>query len=134
MDYIKFFWKPAAWGFFVIILSAIDTTDMSRPRLFNFQHFDKVLHFTMYLIFTYLLIADMIRSGITGDYLYISFLLSASAIVFFGGAVEILQMIPVLHRNASFSDFFANTAGAVTAVVLFRPVKQIIAVVIRDQS
>jgi len=107
---------------------------MSRPRLFNFQHFDKVLHFTMYLIFTYLLIADMIRSGITGDYLYISFLLSASAIVFFGGAVEILQMIPVLHRNASFSDFFANTAGAVTAVVLFRPVKQIIAVVIRDQS
>ncbi len=125
MNYIKFFWKPILWGLIVILLSAIDTTNMSRPWFLQIPNLDKIVHFTLYCIFTFLLVFDLQKSGVAGKSAGIILLLAFSAAVLFGGGMEIMQMIPAFHRDASISDFYANMAGSAAAVLLFIPVNRI---------
>lgn len=119
MQLIKFFWKPISWGLIVIVLSAMDTGGIDKPGLFDFPHFDKVVHVSIYMVFTFLFSMDLMKSGIAGASMRNILFTSFTTANLFGAGMELMQMIPALNRNASVSDIFANMAGSLAAVVLF---------------
>jgi len=119
------------WAVVVIILSAVDTADMNKPAFLNIPDIDKVIHFVLYFIFTFMLIIDLLNSGITGCPVKMDYFFAGAAATIFGGAMELMQIIPQLQRNASIYDFYANMAGAVAAVFLFSPVNRIISIFVK---
>jgi len=116
LGYLKIFWKSLLWAFILIVLSVINTGSLPDPDI---TYFDKMVHFGIYMLFTIILIFDLRnRSFMRGSKKYL-FILSFTLASLFGGGMELLQMIPELHRSAEFFDFLANMAGSGMAVILF---------------
>lgn len=134
MNHIKFFWKPIIWGMIVIILSTMNTNSINSPAFPNIPHLDKIVHFGLYLIFTFLLIVDIKRSGLADDSPAVIFFIASSAAVIFGGVMEILQLIPGLNRSACIYDFIFNMAGSITAVLLFNPVTRLWIILLKNRG
>ena len=44
----------------------------------------------------------------------------ALVLIIIGGLIEILQMIPLLHRDAEFADWYADAAATLAALLLAR--------------
>ena len=121
MRILKAFWKPIAWALIVLILSALSGEKVSQLPLVNIPNMDKVVHFGMYFMFTFLMMWDFARYK-NGIYTWkqIIFFSLLSAIIY-GGLMELLQSIPTLHRSTDIKDFLANSTGAMVAVLLFKP-------------
>jgi len=74
----------------------------------------------MYFVLALVLIHDSQHYGkIRIDHGQI-ILISVLMVIGWGGFLEILQRIPSIHRSSDFSDFLANTVGAVVASLLCR--------------
>jgi VanZ family protein len=86
----------------------------------HIPHMDKLVHFTMYFIFTFLLLFDL--SGFLGKTISWKqiILFSVLGAIAYGGIMELLQEIPRLHRDTDIKDFIANSAGAICAVLLYK--------------
>ncbi len=110
----------------VIILSTVNTGSMPQPDI---SQMDKVVHFMLYMIFTFLIIYDLKKTGLMHDSRKLQFFSAAVVSSAFGGCMELLQLIPELNRSCDIVDFFANTAGSASAVILFLPVNRIINIV-----
>lgn len=121
MNYLKSFWKSALWGVIAFILSSMNPSTLPQPGFLNIPHVDKLVHFGLYFVFTILLAVDLKKSGITGESVKVNFIIAAFSASVFGGGMEIVQLLPLLQRSASIGDFIANTAGAISAVVLYNP-------------
>ena len=108
------FWKPALWLIIICYLSLMPGDGLPRVPLFNIPHFDKLVHFGFYFIFTLLLIRPF--SGISR----FSFMISAMLAATVSGVIEILQFQIAIHRHGDLFDFLANLAGVLTALLFFR--------------
>lgn len=120
MKFIKSFWKVITWALVVLILSTMSGQTVEKLPLSNVPHLDKLVHFTMYFIFTFLLLLDLSKYlGKTISWRQI-IIFSALAAIAYGGIMELLQEIPRLHRDTDIKDFIANSAGAISAVFLYK--------------
>ena len=126
----KYSWKSVTWAFVIIILSTIDPGNMPRTPFLNIPYFDKFVHFGLYMVFSFLIIDDLKRSGFTGNSRMVIFISAIGAASVFGGGMELLQLIPGLHRSAEAADFFVNILGSVSAVILFRPANRLIGIIL----
>ena len=127
MYIIRNFWKTIGWAVFVLLLSAWSGDKINQIiALMPYPNVDKVAHFGMYFIFTFLMMHDFnhIKDRIFPVSQIIIF--SVAVAVAYGGTMEILQSIPKLHRTTDIFDFMANTAGSLTAVLLYRPINMIL--------
>jgi VanZ family protein len=100
-------WVPAAaWAALLFFLS-------SRPSLPSpdVAHFDKVAHFGAYLVLGGLLAFAVDRAGLP---LVVAVVLGSA----YGASDEIHQMF-VPGRTPSVADWVADTAGVLTAVLLY---------------
>jgi VanZ family protein len=122
MRTILSFWKPIVWAMVVLFLSLLSGNVVNEASLMQIPHIDKVAHFGMYFVFTFLLIWDFSRykeKNMSWKKIIFYSILIAVA---FGGSMELFQEIHTLHRSTDIKDFIANSAGACTAAVVFRSI------------
>ena len=87
--------------------------------LSRIPHFDKIVHFSMYFVFTLFLLAGFTRQyGKTSFKAYFFGFLIAFCC---GVAIELLQSS--VGRSCNIRDAVANTVGMLIAMSLYRPVK-----------
>ena len=85
----------------------------------HIPHIDKFAHFLMYFVLSFLLLFDLSKGKDMQISLLKRIFYTLLIVVFYGGGMEVMQLIPSLHRSTEWGDFFANACGAVTAVLLF---------------
>jgi len=120
MRILKSFWKPITWAIVVLFLSTLSGRKVEELPLANIPHMDKVIHFGMYFIFTFLLLLDLsryLRKIVSWKQII---LFSTIAAIAYGGLMEILQEIPSIHRDTDIKDFLANSAGVGCAVLFYK--------------
>ena len=98
-------------------MSGKETNDIP---FMNIPHMDKVAHFGMYFVLTFLLLFDFSRFKAKNNPWSKIIIISLLMAILFGGSMELLQEIPSLQRSADIKDFIANSTGAMCAVLSFR--------------
>lgn len=86
--------------------------------LFIVPHFDKIVHFTLFLGLGILLIRYFYE--IYRMKTHQSIILGFSITTIIALATEVLQNILPIHRDSDFLDFLADFGGIATAIVVFR--------------
>jgi VanZ family protein len=126
MFIIKSYWKTIGWALLVLLISAWSGEKLNKIGFLHIHNIDKVIHFLMYFIFTFLMINDINNSKRkTFNYVQI-ILFSVVFTILYGGSMELLQSITKLHRTSDFFDFLANAAGSLTAVFLYKPIATVL--------
>lgn len=101
---------------FGLIIYASLTPSRKIPDFQLFKHADKVIHFIMYLGFSFLLIPSLVKNSKYRNVYLQSFLLSVAL----GGCFELIQKFFTLDRSASWLDFLANTIGAIAGIFIYK--------------
>ena len=99
----------------LLFLSLTNTEKFNRVPLVRIPHIDKIVHFSMYFFFTAVILYEH-RKKVTG----ISRVLLMALIPFFYGIMmEVLQITVTVYRSGNAGDAIANTAGILTALLLW---------------
>lgn len=116
MRLLKQYWKS------LFVVSVIFYLSILRmPAVHNLPRIpfaDKVVHFLMYCVLSWLVCRDMSRHQPTftiSRYLLFALLLPIS----YGGLIEWLQGSYFPPRTTDIADFLANSVGSVAAFILF---------------
>ncbi|MDR1678921.1 MAG: VanZ family protein [Prevotellaceae bacterium] len=120
MSFLKKYWKSllAAATIFYLCTLRTPPVDIIPP----FPHFDKVVHFGLFLILAFCLAWDNRRSLSSWrkfQRIRILVLLPAA----YGAIIEILQGVFFPPRTADLWDFAADTAGALLVYFFFQRLK-----------
>jgi VanZ family protein len=125
MQKLKNFRYSISWAIVILILSGINGKYI---RKIHFQWFpipkftDKVVHFSMYFIFTALLILSLIEIYPNKKF---KILFISSIIAFcYGVLMEVLQKFLFIGRSAEVLDVVANTTGIIACLVIIEIYKQ----------
>jgi VanZ family protein len=101
---------PVLWGLVILVLSLMPG-GKGNMMLFGIPHFDKVGHFGMYAIWTFLFFMALKRSpGLTGKR---SFWISLLVGTLTGVVLEFGQYFMAQGRSFELADMVANAVGAV---------------------
>lgn len=114
-SYMKTSIVKLLWFFcFVIIAYLTLSLPTETSSIFtNIPNIDKVVHFMMF--FSLSVIGGIY--GIKTNKNYIKWQsINALCIIAIGGAIELIQ--PYFGRDCSITDFYANTLGSITGVIL----------------
>ncbi len=111
---IQKYWKSIIWACLICFLSLSQTEKMPDTNWLNIPHKDKIVHFAMYFIFSFLLNYDHRNNEKTvKNSIYFIFIA-----IFYGLLMEFLQA-QLSYRSADFFDFLANSFGAIAAMLFF---------------
>ena len=109
----KVYLKPVFWGYTIFLLvvtlmptDLIQSQEESWFKNFSFKHGDKVIHFTLFFIFTVLL-------HFTTYFKRKTFLLGIP--ILFGIGIEIIQYLMGMGRTFDILDIIANSLGVLLA-------------------
>ena len=108
------FVKAGLWLVFISFLSLMPGDDFSQNQLFNLPHFDKIVHFVLYLVLCLLLFNPLKKYS--NHFLWIAPTLS----FFVGGIFELLQYLLINKRDGSMYDILANLCGICFAFVVYK--------------
>lgn len=100
------FWAAAVFAFVMAVL----------PHPPQVHVWDKLQHMAAFLVITFLGCAAYPR---------VSRLKLAAALVGFGGFIEIVQMIPMLHRDSQWGDWVADIVAVLLALGCFSLVRRL---------
>lgn len=101
------------WTMIILFLSLAKmpkTPDLER----TIPHLDKIVHFSMYFIYTFILLFESTNNKKKNTTLIV--MLYA---IFFGILMEIMQANIFTYRSGDMYDFVANTVGAVSSFVTY---------------
>lgn len=120
MHYLKHFWVFLCWMLLIIYLSFTPLNDWPQPSVLQKLYLDKVVHFTMYLVLSLLLLRSFYRQQ---NRQMLRYAVIITALLFSAGlgiAVETLQPLLTRFRKFEWADMAANVAGALAGVLIFR--------------
>ena len=108
----KYFWlPPVLWGCLIIVLSLLPG-GKTHLQLFGIPHADKIGHFGMYAIWSFLIYQAFVRpENISRSKAFWSTILLSSLI---GIVLEYAQNTVTIGRSYELADMVANALGAVT--------------------
>lgn len=112
------------WGFFILYACLAPVEALSAG--IDFEISDKVVHFTFYLVWVVLLYYGSSR-GYRKSLSYRKILFYWSSAMVIGVIVEYLQMWMAIGRSAEVLDAMANSAGAVSGIIISRVLHRILA-------
>ena len=92
-----------------------DTTN--KVRFFNIPHFDKLVHFGMYFLFSLALFFDLKKNSQLQKKQIFFVILILSIII--GGSIEIIQNYFIPGRSGDWFDLLADVAGSLGFVLLY---------------
>jgi len=121
MKILKFllsFYKSLIVFLIIFILSTLPSKDVDTVNWFSFENSDKVAHAAMYFLLTFIIIRDILKSGLEIPPLKI-FIYSAVFTFLYGLTIEIIQGVFTDSRSADVYDQVSNTVGIGFAVLFF---------------
>lgn len=105
----------------VILILSLAKMPIKEEGAFNIPNLDKLVHFSMYFIYTILLLFELRHIKLKNLVYYTMFYTTM-----FGILMEILQQTVFTYRDGSFFDFLANTIGVVAAYLVYRKMSKLI--------
>ncbi len=120
MQSLKHFWVFLLWMCLILYLSFAPLKDWPQPSLFQKLYLDKAVHFTMYLVLSFLLVRSLFRQQNFQKHRYAIFCGTLAFSAGLGIAVEALQPILTQYRRFEWMDMIANALGAIAGIVIFR--------------
>lgn len=113
--------RPAlAWAVLIGVLCLTPGSALPTWEWADLLSVDKLVHMAMFAVMTVLL-AYGLAARDPGHGKQARILLMAALIsIGYGGAMEVLQEIPVLHRRGDLVDLTANTLGALAGFLWMR--------------
>ncbi len=110
----KIAWAILLIAIFVLTLTSSESLS-AGGFLAEIPHFDKIVHFAMFFALAVVGSIVVSKSRYQSKMLYIA---NFVGVCFVGGLIELLQ--PYFGRTGSFSDFWADIAGAIVGALLAR--------------
>jgi VanZ family protein len=101
------------WLVIITFLCLIPGEDIPHKGLFGITYLDKIVHFFMYGILSYLLIWWLGKVNFPGIFAILSFS------VFYGGMIEIIQTFWAVNRSGSWFDLLFDFVGALSGWFVF---------------
>lgn len=115
----KSFIYTFVWSITILVFCLMPSSSISRVHV-PVQSFDKVLHFLIFLIFTWTLTYGFTSStdqrGLSLKCTIICFVIS----VLYGGLIEVLQYILTQDRHGDWFDLLADAVGVIVALLTYR--------------
>ncbi len=116
------FWKYniiwIAWLCLITYLSNSNSSGIPQINFLNFKGADKIVHAVFYFNLMILMSWGFRKQHyffkLQANYLRIPFFFCIA----WGGFMEILQLTIFTYRSAEWLDFFANTTGALLAIII----------------
>jgi len=100
---------------YVICIAALSLLPMrDLPHVHEFPGFDKIVHFSMYFMFSFLF-----GWALKADHNYYWLLLIVPVTIGWGVFMEVLQNLTHQGRNFDFYDMVANSVGVVIGILFF---------------
>jgi len=124
---IKYYWKTIIWAIIIAVLSSIPGDDVSKIKILNIPHMDKIAHLGIYFILSFLFFLEAHRNSFaikTNRKFSIAILFLC---VLYGIIMEFLQFFLFQERSAEFLDIIANSTGSVLSLFVFLVLKNRIA-------
>lgn len=104
------------WLFVAVLLFTLVAALMPGPQAPDLGHGDKVNHMAAFVTLAFVATWAWPRARLAT----IAALLSA-----FGAAIEGLQALPVVARDAEWADWFADTAAAIAALLIVALIRRL---------
>jgi VanZ family protein len=120
---LKYHWRAILWIVIIAVACLMPDDNLPSTSFFSkIPYFDKMVHFSMYFIFTLFLMSGFSRQyGKTSAKAYVfSFIIAFS----FGVVIEFIQ--EKVGRSYDIYDMAANTLGIIVSLLLFNTVKWIL--------
>lgn len=105
-------WPAILWSAIVFIALVISVQGFEQEKVKLFPHSDKIIHFTLFGVFTWLWIEYIKSIGINKQFAKVTIMLIS---VIYGVGMEFVQMLPIVHRDFSIGDMIADAAGSLAA-------------------
>lgn len=125
IKFIKQHINSLLWALIIMILCGAPSSSFPTVRFFNIPHFDKVVHFGLYVVFTLLILSETNTQRMFGGLDRKAIIVSLSIAIAYGLLIEIMQLLVFESRGAEFWDFVANTIGAIVAVLTYKLVNRL---------
>ncbi len=110
------FWKSIIWALLIAFLMIMPGDKIPQTKLFDFEHFDKIVHFALFLFFIILLLFEGKSFATFSNYRNI--ILITIALVY-ALVTELIQYILIIARNADWYDFIADATGITIGWIIF---------------
>jgi len=107
------------WLLIILFLSFIPSNDL--PEVNGIPNIDKIVHFSLYFIFTILSLFTSLKTKRMVDKKFIF-----AGIFGIGLFVEVMQGILPLGRTFSVFDLLANVCGMLTGLLFFQGIKHLL--------
>jgi VanZ family protein len=112
--FIKQYYKSIIIGILILWLSLSGSKSLIPGKMLGIPYIDKMGHFTMYTIFSGVLLLDSCRWRTSRHFRYAVLLFP----LLFGALMEILQMTLTTSRKAETLDLAANITGVSAGILL----------------
>lgn len=125
IKFIKQHINSFLWALIIMIMCGAPSSSFPTVQFFNIPHFDKVIHFGLYVIFTLLLISETNAKRKLGGLERKAIIISLVIAIAYGLLIELMQLLVFESRGAEFWDFVANATGAISAVLTYKQANRI---------
>lgn len=117
---IKHFLPALVWGAVIFIAISMPAGSIPKTPLFKIPHFDKWVHFFLFLVFGALTAYGFYKQRMGSFMQQKHMVLTLLAGLIYGSITELLQLFFFIGRNANMADVVANIFGTIFGVLLFR--------------
>jgi VanZ family protein len=110
---VKRYYKTFIWLLFMSYMLFTPGSTIPKSGIFEIPNFDKVIHFSMFTIFTFLWLNDSKNN---------SFIIIFSILVIsicFAALSEIIQYAYIPGRSGNILDFLSDLSGLITALLFY---------------
>lgn len=119
MQFLKRHWKSIVWAVVIFIICTIPSNGVPRFKLFQIEHFDKFVHFSLYLVLGVLLFFES-RNHDENENLKLRTIIAVGSIsIGYGIIIELSQLLFTTTRRAELLDILANTIGVFISVFAY---------------
>jgi len=117
---LRNYYKSIFVGILISWLSLSEDSSLNPGNFLNIPYLDKIGHFSIYLLFTTILLLDSGSWQRDRPFKYVLLFIP----VIIGAMMEVLQRLVTIHRHADIIDMAANVSGIISGIILAHLVKR----------
>jgi hypothetical protein len=119
------FWRSILFGLFILTICLMPSAEVKKLDFLQMKYEDLFIHFGMFLIFSFLLANDFLRTLYLNDNPILKFIIVLVISIILGFSTELLQyLILIINRSANLFDFLFDLAGSFVGITLIRLIKR----------
>ena len=115
--FIRHYIPPFGWALLILLLSGLPSSNLPDSSV---EGLDKIVHFSIYLLFAHLLIVAFKKQIIYTKLRLNAFKIAVAIAVLYGVFIEVLQGTVFVSRSIELLDMLANSVGALAGVLSFK--------------